>query len=69
MEVRTQEVIRYIDLRFIEKDLKDLRGELEMIDNYFKTQHYQSEKKLYENLVKIKEFQVVLGNALNELKK
>lgn len=68
MEVTTKEVIRYIDLRFKEQDLKKMWDEIELLNDYFKIKNYPSDKQVYEQLTKLKEFQNVLSGALSEIK-
>lgn len=68
MEVKTQEIIRYIDLRFKEQDLIDLNNEIDEVSNYFQTNHYQKEKLINDKLIKLREFRTIVQNALSDIK-
>lgn len=68
MEVKTKEIIRYIDLRFKENDLDDLLTEVEKLNNFFETNQYRTNKEFYEQMKKLKEFHDILYSALHEIK-
>lgn len=64
MDVTTQGVMRYIDLRFREEDLKQLFEEINFLQDKLKNSKYPDNRELYEKLRKTDELFVVIKNAL-----
>ncbi|MDD3474414.1 MAG: hypothetical protein PHP08_00740 [Candidatus Dojkabacteria bacterium] len=65
MEVKTKEVIRYIDLRFIEQDLKDLINEIIFIESDYKSSYHDKNKLV--KMKKLIEFKDVVARAIGEV--
>lgn len=68
MEVQTKEIIRFIDLRFKEQDLKELDEEIIKINNFFETNQYRTNKEFYEQMKKLKEFHLIIKDAVINIK-
>lgn len=66
MEVTTKEIIRYIDIRFKEQDLKKLLDEIATVENNYKKDYYKNDKLV--TIKSILELGNVISNALEEIK-
>lgn len=65
MEVVTQKIIRYIELRFEENDLKKLSSDISEIEEFIKKDFYNKDKiSVMKNLL---EFKAVINSSLYEL--
>jgi hypothetical protein len=67
MEVKTQEIIRYIDLRFIEKDLIELKTAIDHLVQWHNDSPYNTNRDQLKKYDKIIELQSVIIHALEDI--
>ena len=65
MEVKTEEIIRFIILKFKEQDLKNILGEINFVEEKLKASYHGNESM--EKIKTLLEFYTVVHNALNTL--